>query len=335
MKIIKIAHLWTPGQGTIMSSLIFNLIKKLSNKKLVFVNPADADILIIGSYNIEKIYNRIAKSTLRCLSFTAAERYYDYFQRSTLFRKIQPITIFFNTEPNLMYNAIKSDFSITSALGVNHESHLRIPVWKENIDWSKIGLPRLFKNIYNGKSYTYPNILRFGSFYDLKELLQPQGERFMQKKNICIFSTLMNEPRKTMYEEFSKNFVVDGYGKYFDQNIKNHNMSNFTKKQIMENYSFNLCPHNIIYPGIYEEKVPEAFLGKCLPITWSDQNINYDFNPKAFINLNDYIKDNFKEIIYFLKQKEFIKKFIDQPLLLSEPNLDNEIKFAKKIIDCL
>jgi hypothetical protein len=335
MKIIKISHLWTPGQGTIMSSLLFNIIKKLSKKQLVFVKPKDADILIIGSYNIDKIYNRIVKSTLRRLKFNWAEIYYDYFQRLTLFRKVQPITIFFNTEPNLLFNAIKSDFSITSALGVNNERHLRIPVWKENIDWSKDGLLRSWNNTYNGKSYIYYNILRFGSFYDLKELLKPQGKKFLEKKNICIFSTHMNEPRKTMYEEFSKNFVVNGYGKYFQKNIINHNMSNFNKKEIMKNYSFNLCPHNVIYPGIYEEKVPEAFLGKCLPITWSDQNISYDFNPRAFVNLNDYIKDNFKEIIYLLKQREFLEKFTNQPLLISKPNLEKEFKFVKKIIDLL
>jgi hypothetical protein len=72
-----------------------------------------------------------------------------------------------------------------------------------------------------------------------------------------------------------------------------------------------------------------------LPITWADENISYDFNIKSFVNLNNYIKNNFKDIIYLLKQNEFLNTFTDQPLLLSRPTLHNEIVFAKKIIDSL
>jgi len=36
-----------------------------------------------------------------------------------------------------------------------------------------------------------------------------------------------------------------------------------------------------------------------------------------------------------LKDINYLKKFINQPLLLSKPNLDNEIKFAKRVIDTL
>lgn len=326
MKIIKISHIWTPGIGTIKSSLIFNLIKNLSNKKIIFVSPKDADILIIGPYNIETLSNRIFKNFSRRIHSRIIKNFIENFQQSLLLRRSQPLKIFLCHE-NFRYNAVEADFSISFDLGVNNENHLRIPVWKENIDWSKFGIVR--------NHLDYANISRFGSYYNLADLIQPQGDNFLNKKDICIFTSHMNEPRKTIYEEFSKNFVIGGFGPYFDKKIKNHNSSHFTKKEIMKDYAFNLCPHNCIYPGIYEEKVPEAFLSKCLPITWADQNIKHDFNPDSFINLNDHITDNFKEIIYLLKQREFLKKFTNKPLLLSAPNLDKEIKFTKKIIDCL
>jgi hypothetical protein len=334
MKALKVSYIWTPGMGYVKNSLIFNLIQNLVNREVVFSKPSKADLLFIGCYNLDTIFNRIAKAICRRLCSSKLKNLVENYQEFNLLKKSQQIKIFLPTE-NVRHDQIKAQFSISSNLGVNDENHLRLPVWKENIDWSKEGIVRNISFFYKNKKYNHENILRFGSYYNLDELIQPQGDYFMHKKNFCIFTTFLSEPRKTMFNEFSKNFIVHGYGKYFNVNLKNHNQSNFTKKEIMKNYAFNLCPHNAIYPGYYEEKVPEAFLSKCLPITWADQNIDYDFNPRAFVNLNNHIKDNFNEIIYLLKQREFLQKFVDEPLILSKPNLEKEIKFAKKIISCL
>ena len=116
--------------------------------------------------------------------------------------------------------------------------------------------------------------------------MRPQGNTFLNKdRKMCLITSHLNEPRKSMYEIFSKKFTVDGYGPYFDGQISNHNLSNFTKKNILEKYAFNLCPENNLYPGYYSEKIPDAFMAKCLPISWADSNINYDFNENSFINL--------------------------------------------------
>ena len=61
MKILKVSHIWTSGIGHVMNSLIFNLIKNLSNRKIILVKPEEADILFIGCYNLDTIYNRIYK----------------------------------------------------------------------------------------------------------------------------------------------------------------------------------------------------------------------------------------------------------------------------------
>jgi hypothetical protein len=138
-----------------------------------------------------------------------------------------------------------------------------------------------------------------------------------------------------MYSIISKNLTIDGYGPYFDKKIKNHNDSKLSKKEILKKYAFNLCPENSLFPGYYTEKVPEAFLCKSLPFSWMDNNVNFDFNEKSFINLLNYSKDNYLEIIHLLKDDSFLKKFISEPLLLKEPNLENEISFVKKIINCI
>ena len=78
---------------------------------------------------------------------------------------------------------------------------------------------------------------------------------------------------------------------------------------------FNLCPHTFSTPGLYSSDVSDAFLSG-LPVTWADKNINCDFNKNAFINLIDYQYENFSEIINYLKDDNFLKKFVKEPLIL-------------------
>jgi hypothetical protein len=144
----------------------------------------------------------------------------------------------------------------------------------------------------------------------------------------------MKEPRKSIYLKFLKHFQIDGYGPYFDRSIKNHNLSSFKKREILEKYSFNLCPQNSLYPGYYGENVPDAFLAKTLPVTWCDNNIYRDFNEKSFINLLNYA-DNYQTIIDLIQDREFLKKFSQEPLIKNKINLDFEKNFILKIIENL
>ena len=62
--------------------------------------------------------------------------------------------------------------------------------------------------------------------------MSPQGDFFLKKKReICLISSHFNEPRKSMYLNFLKNFKVDGYGPYFDKSIKNHYSDAQSKKK--------------------------------------------------------------------------------------------------------
>ena len=88
-------------------------------------------------------------------------------------------------------------------------------------------------------------------------------------------------------------------------------------------------------PGLYSSDVSDAFLSGSLPITWADKNIDNDFNKKAFINLIDYQYENFSEIINYLKDDNFLKKFVKEPLILKKPDLEKEIEFVQRIINSL
>lgn len=322
MTTIKISSLFNFADWN--SSVIFKLFNSLSKKKIEYVDPDQADILIIGPYDINSVKKRSTNFLLKKLKLQ------EKFPNSDIYsfkRNYKPLRIFFSFE-NFRYDSIKADYYITSDLGVSSENHLRFPSWKDYIDWS------VSEDIYRDKNTL--NSYRFGSYWNLDDLIKPLGEDFLRrKKEFCIFTSHLVEPRKSIYLKFSKNFNVDGYGPYFNKSIKNHNSSEFKTQNILKDYAFNLCPQNSLYPGYYTEGLVNAFVSKTLPVTWADKNINLDFNEKSFINLLDYTSSNYDEICQLMKDQYFLKKFVTEPLLLQKPDLKNEKLFVQKILSNL
>ena len=275
--------------------------------------------MFVGPYDYffydEKILKYIKKN------FKIISKIFPNIDINLLSRKTRPLVIYHSQE-NISPSNLRYDFSITPLFNLHDKTHLRFPIWKELIDWSHVQISRP----------TPKFVSRYGEFYNIKELIRPLSDKFMKKKDICIFSSHLNEPRKSMYYFFSKYFNVTGYGPYFDSSIKDHNSNPFSKKSILKEYAFNLCPENSMYPGYYTEKVPEAFLSNSLPLAWADPNIKLDFNENSMINLFNYFHDDYSEIANLLKDENFLKKFTYEPLLLTEPSLDLEYKFIEKIL---
>jgi len=325
MNKIKISSLWN-ATIDLNSTIIVNLIKRLSKKDIEFTSIQKCDILLFGPYENQSLLNYVKRKFINKIKkINLSDKLFPNIDYYLLNRKIKPLKIYLSWE-NFGFPNIGYDFSITSCFGIGNRNHLRFPLWKDLVDWSHLDVLR------NDNPY----IKRFDSYYKIKDLINPQGENFMMKpKKMCLISSHLNEPRKSIYSLFKKKFQVDGYGPFFNENIKDHCSNPITKRKILENYAFNLCPENSLYPGYYTEKIPEAFISKCLPITWVDKNVNFDFNEKAFINLLNYSTNNYSEIMDLIEEPKFLKTFSDEPLLLKSPNLDNEINFAQKIVDSL
>ena len=322
MKTIKISSLF--NFADLNSSIIFKLFESLSKKKIEYVNPGQEDILFIGPYDINSIKKRSINFFLEKLKILKLREKFPNIDIYSFKRNYKPLRIFFSYE-NCRYDSIKADYYITSDFGVFTENHLRFPSWMDYIDWSAS------ENIYRNSNTL--NSHRFGSYWNLDDLVKPLGEDFLRKKKeFCMFTSHLIEPRKSIYLKFSKNFKVDGYGPYFNKSIKNHNYSDFKTQNILKDYAFNLCPQNSLYPGYYTEGLVNAFVSKVLPVTWADKNINLDFNEKSFINLLDYTSSNYEEICNLMKDQNFLKKFAVEPLLFKKPNLEKEKNFIQKII---
>ena len=190
----------------------------------------------------------------------------------------------------------------------------------EMVDWSHEGV----------RGNTNP---RYGSLLSLDRLCQPLGNTFLEKpRKSVLFASHLREPRKTLLEALKNQMDVVEFGKHFDSSIKSHHQSGFQKLKILRNFGYNLCPENGMYPGYYTEKIPEAFMGDSLPITWTDSNIAVDFNPKAFINLAPMMASHYTELGDILNSKDRLAGFAQEPLLLQKPSIQPFVHFVSEII---
>ena len=272
--------------------------------------PNNADLIIYGPFFEKNRTNRWIPKPVR--RFFRGREYPEKFHP-------QQVTIF-QTGENIRHNTIPADYSLSFDLAVDSLKHLRLPYWMEQTNWDHEG-------IFGIKNP------RFGRPIELKRLSQPLGSKFLKKpKAAVLFASHLNEPRSTLYKNLSKVLPTKGVGPYFDQSIEHHNSSGFRKCDVMKNFAFNLCPENSMYPGYYTEKIPEAFMGDCLPLTWVDENVAIDFNPLAFINLAPMMHRDFENLKEVLNSRIMLEQISSQPLLHVIPSLAPHIAFVHEIV---
>jgi hypothetical protein len=327
MKIIKVAGVGGIDPHQFKNQLIFKLIERISGCEIKFTSIFKADLIFIGPYY--KFFNVVTNKILK--KFFSLDYYVpstSLFFNDILFNyKKKNKKIFLSAESYVKYEKIKADYYLTCFL-TSKDNHFRIPYWKGTVDWPEY-------DIYFDSSIP-GNGSRYGGSLEIKRMMEPLGNQFMNRgRSFCIFTSHMDYPRNEIYRVFKKQFVVDGYGSYFDKKIHNHNKSNFKKNNILKNYSFNLCPENNCMPGMIGQNVCDAFCSGSLAVTWTDRYIDFEYNKNAFINLIDYQNDNFVEIIKLLKDDNFLQKFTKEPLLKNKPNLEKEIAFVKQLLNSL
>lgn len=316
MKNIRIATLGTPHDY--QSSLLPIVISSLGYK-IDWVTPTKADLVILGPFqDPSKKKYRWCPKPLRHLA-SSMDQFLNVLLKT---RKYQPLTLF-HTQENVRHDHIKADYSISFDLGVDSDRHFRLPYWMEMLDWSHEGIT----------SNTNP---RYGELIKISTLMSPLGDRFLGRGGSCVLlSSHLREPRGSLYKAIENIIPIQGYGAHFDQSIRSHHTSGFLKKDLLEKFSFNLCPENGLYPGYYTEKIPEAFNSGCLPITWAEENISSDFNPRAFLNLLSYATEGYEAAITQLLDSKTLEKFSNEQLLIGKPTLEPIRENLKLIINSI
>jgi hypothetical protein len=227
--------------------------------------------------------------------------------------------ILFQTAENLRHDHTPCDYSISFDLCVNSSKHIRLPYWMEMINWRHEG-------VYGNANS------RFGKLLEIERLMQPLGDAFLKRQQkAAFFSSHLREPRATLIGAVSAIVPVDGYGPHFDAKITHHSNSGLGKFDVLQNYSFNLCPENSMYPGYYTEKIPEAFAAGCVPLAWADTNVCIDFNPSAIINLGSMMHNGFDDLAATIRSPASLRKLSDCALLKNRPSLEGLKAFLRTV----
>ncbi|QWD32172.1 hypothetical protein G6678_01315 [Polynucleobacter paneuropaeus] len=310
MKNIRISTQGTPHDYR--ASLLPLVIQHLGYH-IDWVQPPKADLRILGPFlKAKKKYSWCPKPLRPIVSAIDDSISSGNTQSSAL--------TLFHTQENVRHDFIEADFSISFDLGVDSKNHLRFPYWMEMIDWSHEGLTGNLNP-------------RYGELLSLEKLKSPLGNHFLGRGGSGILlSSHLREPRASIYKALNKIVSVKGVGAHFDESIKNHHSSGFLKRDLLNQFTFNICPENGLYPGYYTEKIPEAFYSGCLPITWTDENVMADFNSAAFINLLPIFNSDFEGLKEILTNSQALAQFQSEVLILNTPSLEPLKVFLLEIL---
>ncbi len=310
MRSVRISTIGCPSD---YSQSLLPIIAQSLGYQMDWVTPNQADLLILGPFmrpDSKKLRwcPKPLRSTVNSVLKLAPAK------------SNSALRVFHSAE-NLRHDTVPADYSISFDLNISSDRHFRLPYWMEMLDWSHEG-------IVNNRNP------RYGKLMDIQRLMQPLGKRFLEKRRVVAFlSSHIREPRKTLYEAVQKVIPIKGFGAHFDQTIKNHHLSGFLKYELLQEYGFNLCPENGMYPGYYTEKIPEAFFAECLPITWTDENVKIDFNPEAFINLGTMSWCNYAPLAEIINSPQRLLAYSSQALLLNAPSILPFREFVKRMLE--
>jgi len=303
----------TAGCPSDYSQGLLPIIAQSLGYQLNWVKPDNADLLILGPFLKQASKNlRWCPKPMRPLVQNSL---------NLLPSKTPSALRVFHSAENLRHDTVLADYSISFDLNVDSQNHFRLPYWMEVIDWSHEGI------VGNQNP-------RYGQLLTIERLMQPLGNEFLERKKEAAFlSSHIREPRKTLFEAVQNVIPITGFGPYFNKNIKSHHESGFLKKALLQEFGFNLCPENSMYPGYYTEKIPEAFFAGCLPISWADENVKVDFNPKALINLAPMSWCDFAPLKEIINSPQILEDYTSQALLLGAPSILPFRDFVKRILD--
>jgi hypothetical protein len=135
----------------------------------------------------------------------------------------------------------------------------------------------------------------------------------------CIVSNNGTDARRTIVETLSTYKRVDCGGKFLN-NIgyavpKGINCSG--KIEHNKHYKFVLALENKDYPGYCTEKLADSYKSGSLPIYWGNKDVINDFNPKTFINANDFasIRDLVEYIIKVDNDDDLYESYFKEPII--------------------
>lgn len=159
----------------------------------------------------------------------------------------------------------------------------------------------------------------------------------LAKRKFCnfIYSNPNSGEGATLRIDFCKKLMgykkVDCPGKILN-NMKSDIITRYNKNweqgkiDFIKNYKFTIAFENSCSNGYTTEKLIQPFMANSIPIYWGNPKVTKDFNPKAFINCNDY--NNLDEVIEKIKELDNNDGLYME--MLKQPPMQPDYKFDKQ-----
>lgn len=164
--------------------------------------------------------------------------------------------------------------------------------------------------------------------YDNTKLIQLSNDRKhgifekVDKKErfcSCIVSNNGNEIRRSIIETLSTYKRVDCGGAFLNNigYVVPRGVNNSGKLEHNKHYKFVLAMENKDDPGYCTEKLADAYKSGSLPIYWGNKDVVQDFNPKTFINANDFgsIRELVQHIVNVDNDTELYESYFKEPII--------------------
>jgi hypothetical protein len=183
----------------------------------------------------------------------------------------------------------------------------RLPLWMLYIDW-----------------WSGTDVQKIDS---LTQRQNPQST-LSREQACCIVASNPVSHRMEVAQSLVDVFPVHGYGLAFSSSPYNGD-----KKELLQNYIFNICFENTLSRGYVTEKLFEAKFSGCIPIYWGDEWSKHDFNEQCFIYYNNYeSKYSFIEDIKRIwSSKQAMEELSSEPLFTKKPSLEGLYTFFDDI----
>ncbi len=241
------------------------------------------------------------------------------------------------------------DYIICSAFGEEYKKYpnaLRIFFTSENLtpDFNSFDYCIGFDDITFGDRYLrVPNLIMNHKYENIislmreKHLVSKQKDIPEQFCGIVVSNKDAEKTREIIWNEVNKYKEVSSGGRYRNNVGQSNGVSD--KLEFQKQFKFVLAMENISFPGYTTEKLAEAFAAGGVPIYWGDPDIAKYYNPRAFINVNEYesLDDVIGKIKYLDNNDEEYLKYRGEPALLDMRSIEKNEEalevFIKNIFD--
>lgn len=177
----------------------------------------------------------------------------------------------------------------------------------------------------------------YGHDYDLMLTKHENAmETLKEKSDFCSFvvsngTSSAEDLRRVFFEKLSKYKQVNSGGRYLNNIGEPNGVAD--KLAFQTRHKFAIAFENSAHDGYVTEKLVQAFAAKTIPIYWGSPTVSSEFNPKAFINCQDY--PNLDAVIEQIKKidedDELCLSILSEPALLD----DKRSEYDARLVDFL